>query len=129
MINTILLAGEIKKLTISEPKNPSKGASAVMLIQYGVQRESTNGSVEFVNAALVRVPSYKFPKLRSSLSVGKYVHITGHLQGVFKNAADQGFFSVELVADRIDVLGKAWVEAPEASSAGDETPGEAPEAA
>lgn len=103
MINTIFLLGEIKKLTISEPKDPKKNASAVLLIQYGPQRETTGNAVEFVNAALVRVPSYKFPQLRNRLRQGQEVAITGHLQGVYKTLGDQGFFTVELVADRIDV--------------------------
>jgi hypothetical protein len=104
MINSFFLVGEVKKLTVSEPKDPKKNASAVMLIQYGVQRESTGGAVEFVNAAMVRVPSYKFPALRGKLRVGQTVNITGHIQGVYKTLGDQGFFTVELVADRIDVV-------------------------
>lgn len=103
MINSFFLVGEIKKLTVSEPKDPKKNASAVMLIQYGVERELTNGPVEFVNAALVRVPSYKFPALRNRLRTGQTVQITGHIQGVFKSLGDQGFFTVELVADRVDI--------------------------
>ena len=104
MINTFFLVGEIKKLTVSEPKDPKKNASAVMLVQYGSPREQTGGSVEFVNAVLVRVPSYKFPKLRDQLRTGQIVQITGHLQGVLKSFADQGFLSAELVADRVDIV-------------------------
>ncbi len=107
MINTFILAGEIKKLTISEPKDPKKNASAILLVQYGVQREATGGNVEFVNATLVRIPSYKFPQLRGKLRMGQMVQITGHIQGVFKTMADQGFFTTELVADRIDVVAEA----------------------
>ena len=103
MINTFFLVGDIKKLTISEPKSANKQASAVLLIQYGVQREATGGNVEFVNATMVRVPSYKFPALRNKLKVGQAVAITGHLQGVYKTLGDQGFFTVELVADRVDI--------------------------
>jgi hypothetical protein len=103
MINSFFLVGEVKKVNISEPKDLKKNASAVLLIQYGVQREATGGNVEFVNASLVRVPSYKFPALRNKLRVGQLVQITGHLQGVYKTLGDQGFFTVELVADRIDV--------------------------
>jgi len=104
MINTFFLVGEIKKLTVSDPKDPKKNASAVMLIQYGTQREATGGPVEFVNATLVRVPSYKFPALRDRLHKGQTVQITGHLQGVYKTLGDQGFFTVELVADRVNVI-------------------------
>ena len=117
MINSFFLVGEVKKLTISEPKDPKKNASAVMLIQYGTQREATGGPVEFVNATLVRVPSYKFPALRNRLRVGQTVQITGHLQGVYKTLGDQGFFTVELVADRIDVTQDAKADADKSEAA------------
>ncbi len=123
MINSFFIVGEIKKLNVSEPKDPRKNASAVLLIQYGVQRESTNGSVEFVNAAMVRVPSYKYPALKDKIRKGQTVHITGHIQGVFKNnAMDGGFFTAELVADRVDVHS----EAPTAKAAPALAEGEAP---
>lgn len=101
MINTFFLFGEIKKINVSEPKDPTKNASAVMLVRYGVQREASGGPVEFVNAVMIRVPSYKFPALREKLSVGQRVVVTGHLQGVYKSAMDEGYFTTELVADRI----------------------------
>ena len=41
-----------------------------MLVRYGVQREASGGPVEFVNAVMIRVPSYKYPTLRDKLSVG-----------------------------------------------------------
>lgn len=105
MINQFFIAGEIKKITISEPKDPKKFASAVLLVQYGVQRETTGGAVEFVNAVMVRVPSFKFPKLRDKLTVGQRVQITGKLQGVYKAMMNEGYFSTELVADRVDIEG------------------------
>jgi hypothetical protein len=101
VINTFFLHGEIKKINVSEPKDPTKNASAVMLVRYGVQREASGGPVEFVNAVMIRVPSYKYPTLRDKLSVGQKVVVTGHLQGVFKTALDEGYFTTELVADRI----------------------------
>ena len=104
MSNVFVLSGSLKKLTINEAKDPKKQASAILLVQYGVQREATGGPVEFVNATLVRVPSYKFPALRSRLRQGQTLDITGHLQGIYKTFADQGFFTVELVADRIDIV-------------------------
>ena len=33
--------------------------------------------------------------------MGQKVVVTGHLQGVFKTALDEGYFTTELVADRI----------------------------
>lgn len=105
MIHAFFLVGEIKKIQVSEPKDPKKNASAVLLVQYGVTRESTGGPVEFVNAVMVRVPSYKYPQIKDKLKVGKQVQINGHLQGVFKTMMDDGFFTSELVADRVFVEG------------------------
>lgn len=125
MANAFLLTGTIKKLTINEPKDPQNSkrqASAVLLVQYGVQREVSGGAVEFVNAALVRVPSYKFSHYRGRLRSGQGVEIVGHLQGIYKNFAEQGFFTVELVADRIDIVSDPAVAAdapaPEAAAEG-----------
>lgn len=101
MINNFFMTGKIKKITVSTPKDPTKNASAVILVQYGKKREESGGPVEFVNAVLIRIPSYKYPKIRDSLSVGAKVSITGHLQGVFKTMMEDGFFTAELVADRI----------------------------
>lgn len=103
MIHAFFLVGEIKKIQVSEPKDPKKNASAILLVQYGGARESTGGAVEFVNAVMVRVPSYKFPAVKDKLKVGKQVQINGHLQGVYKTMMDDGFFTTELVADRVYV--------------------------
>lgn len=105
MIHAFFLVGEIKKIQVSEPKDPKKNASAILLVQYGVTRESTGGSVEFVNAVMIRVPSYKYPQIKDKLKVGKQVQINGHLQGVFKTLMDDGYFTTELVADRVFVEG------------------------
>lgn len=103
MIHAFFLVGEIKKISVSEPKDPKKNASAVLLLQYGKQRETTGNAVEFVNAVMVRVPSYKFPQIKDKLKVGAQVQVNGHLQGVFKTIVDDGYFTSELVADRIYV--------------------------
>lgn len=103
MTNVVVVSGELKKLSVNQPKDPKKNASAVMLVQYGVSRESTGNAVEFVNAALVRVPSYKFPQLQGKLREGQKISVVGHLQGVWKNNLDQGYLTVELVADRVDI--------------------------
>lgn len=106
MIHQFFLVGNIKKIQVSEPKDPKKNASAVLLVQYGVTRESTGGAVDFVNAVMIRVPSYKYPQIKDKLHVGAQVQINGHLQGVFKTALDDGFFTTELVADRVFVEGE-----------------------
>lgn len=56
MIHTFLVVGEIKKITISEPKDPEKTASAILLVQYSAQREPRDGATEFANAVMIRVP-------------------------------------------------------------------------
>lgn len=114
MIHTFFVVGEIKKININEPKDPKRNASAVLLVQYGAQRETTGGPVEFVNAVMIRVPSYKFPAVRDKLKVGQKVEIIGHLQGVFKTVMNDGFFTTELVADRIDVEADTEPKAPAA---------------
>ena len=105
-IHNFFLVGEIKKVQVSEPKDPKKNASCVMLVQYGQLREQTGGAVEFVNAVMIRVPSYKYPQIKDKLAVGKQVQINGHLQGVYKTMMDDGYFTTELVADRIFVAGE-----------------------
>lgn len=111
MIHTFFLLGEIKKIQVSEPKEskdpkaPKKNPSAVLLVQYGVTRMATGNPVEFVNAVMIRVPSYLYPKISEKLKVGQTVQINGHLQGVFKSMMDDGYFTTELVADRVDVEG------------------------
>jgi hypothetical protein len=103
MIHAFFLVGEIKKIQVSEPKDPKKNASAVVLVQYGGTRESTGGPVEFVNAVMIRIPSYKYPQLKDKLRVGSQVQVNGHLQGVLKSVMDDGYFTTELVADRVFV--------------------------
>jgi hypothetical protein len=110
MINVFFLVGEIKKINVSTPKargdEPAKPESAVMLVQYGPQRVSSNGQVEFVNAVQIRVPNFKFPQLKAKLAVGKKVQIHGKLQGVLKAALDEnGYFATELVAERVFIDG------------------------
>lgn len=107
MINTFFIVGDVKKISVTKPNDPKKNASAVMMVQYGVKRESTGSSVDFVNAVLIRVPSYKYPKLKDKLVEGSKVQITGHLQGVLKSGEIQSsFLATELVADRIDIVGQ-----------------------
>lgn len=105
MINTFFIEGEIKRMSVSEPKanDTKRGASALVLVQYGPTRESTGGSVEFVNAVMIRIPSYKFPQIRDRLAVGKRVQINGRLQGVYRTVMESGHFATELVADRVFV--------------------------
>lgn len=102
MSNVFVVSGIIKKVQISEPKSAGKGASAIILVRYGVERESTGNQVDFVNAVLIRIPSFKFPKIRDDVKVGRHVDITGHLQGVVKNIMSEAFVTTELVADRVD---------------------------
>ncbi len=101
MIHNFFLTGKIKKIQISTPKDPKRNASAVLLVQYGPTRESTGGSVEFVNAVLIRVPNYKYPQVADKLKMDADVTVHGHLQGVYKAVMDDGYFTTELVADKL----------------------------
>lgn len=106
MINSFFISGEVKRIDVSEARD-NKPASAVLLVQYGVTRESTGGKVEFVNAVQIRVPSYKYPKIADKLKEGQQLQITGKLQGVYKNMVGGGYFTTELVADKIDIIKSA----------------------
>lgn len=110
MIHAFFLVGELKKITVNEPKDPKKNASAIVLVQYGDIRESTGGPVDFVNAVMIRIPGFKYPQVKDKLRVGSQVQVHGHLQGVLKESLDQGFFTTELVADRVHVDGERNTE-------------------
>jgi hypothetical protein len=101
VIHNFFIVGTVKKIQVSTPKDPKRNASAILLVQYGATRESTGGSVEFVNAVMVRVPNYKYPQVADKLKLNCPITIHGHLQGVYKAMMDDGYFTTELVADRI----------------------------
>ncbi len=103
MINTLVMVGVIERVHISDPKKKDK-ASAALVVRYGDDRNQSGGAVEFVNAALIRIPPYRLPAFRDRLKEGAFVHIVGHIQGVFKHQAGQGVLDTELVADRIDFV-------------------------
>lgn len=103
MINTFVMVGVIHQVHISESKRKDKTTAAVLL-RYGDDRNQSGMAVEFINAALMRIPPYRLPSVRDRLKVGAFVHVIGHVQGVFKSQAGQGVFEVELVVDRIDFV-------------------------
>lgn len=103
MINTLVMVGLIERVHISEAKRKDK-ATAAIVVRYGDDRNQSGGAVEFINAALIRIPPYRLPAFRDRLKAGAFVHIVGHIQGVFKHQAGQGVLDTELVADRIDFI-------------------------
>ncbi|MGC8519387.1 MAG: hypothetical protein ACP5P4_12835 [Steroidobacteraceae bacterium] len=103
MINSVFMVGVIEQYFISEPKNKDR-ASAALLVRYGGDRNQTGSSVEFINAALVRIPPFRLPSVRDRLRKGAFVHIIGHIQGLLKHQAGQGVVDVEIVVDRIDFM-------------------------
>lgn len=105
MIHNFFLTGVLKKIQVSTPKDPKRNASAVLLVQYGPPRDSTGRSVEFVNAVLIRVPSYQWPRVADKLAVDDEITVHGSIQGVHKTLMEEGHLTVELVADRIFVGG------------------------
>lgn len=102
MIHQFTTYGVIKKVTVSEPKDPKKNASAIILLRYGQTREATNSGVEFVNAVMIRIPGYRYPQVKDKLKEGALVQIMGHLQGVYKTSMSEGYFTTELVADHLE---------------------------
>jgi hypothetical protein len=99
-MNFFGISGEIKQVQVFD-KNPAK-ASAVILVQYGPSRERGDKAIEFVNAVKVRIPPYRYIKIKSKLVIGAYVDVTGHLQGVYKHVMGEGSLTDEKVADRVE---------------------------
>lgn len=108
MIHDTFIVGDIRTITISTPKDPKKGESALILVQWGPVRDRTpDSTTNFINAGYVRIPNYRFPKIKDKLRVGQNVKINGHIQGIVKVVEGQQFMSNELVADRVFVLKEA----------------------
>ncbi|MDE2343600.1 MAG: hypothetical protein KGL63_09470 [Betaproteobacteria bacterium] len=103
MINTFLMVGVLERVHISEPRKKDK-ASGAIVVRYGDDRNQSGGQVEFLNAALIRIPPYRLPAIRDRLREGAFVHVVGHIQGVYKHQAGQGVLDTELVADRVDFV-------------------------
>ncbi len=113
-ISVFVMSGEIKNIQVFD-KNPER-ASAVMLVQTGPSRERGNRPVEFVNAVKVRVPPYRYAKLKNRLKVGEYVYITGKIQGILKMNLGEGLLDSEHVAEHIDFEEYADVESAESAA-------------
>lgn len=102
LFNVFFLAGEVHRVKVVKGRG-ERPPSAVLTLQYGPQRETSGGAVEFVNAVQIRVPSYKYGKVEKRLKEGAKIQVAGRLQGVFKPMMDaSGFLTAELVAERID---------------------------
>ena len=101
MIHNFFLVGDIKEISVFESKDPTKEPSALVLLQYGKDRQATGNQIEFVNATMVRIPNFLYAKLKDRLHVGAGIQVNGHIQGVFRPAMERDFFNVELVADRV----------------------------
>lgn len=110
MFNIVIIAGTVKKVTTSTPRDPKKTPSAVILVQYGKQREYTGGAVEFVNAVPIRVPPFRFEQIKDNLVEGAFVKITGKTQGVLKSVMGETNMAVELVAERVEFEDAPHVE-------------------
>lgn len=111
MIDTFVMMGFIQNLIENTPravKNPQstdakKGVpTAIIHLMFGDQREATGRSTEFVSAVPIRVPHFRYEKLRGKLRKGQLVQVTGHHQGVLRMEFDKHSFNVELVADKIE---------------------------
>ncbi|MEX3984224.1 hypothetical protein AB4Y45_35295 [Paraburkholderia sp. EG287A] len=102
-INTFVLSGEVQRVDVNS-KPTKKGPAAVILLQYGPNRQRTEQAVEFVHVAVIRVPPYVYEKCKGQLQKGCLVDVTGHTQGVLKRVIGEGYVTNELVADRLQVV-------------------------
>ena len=107
MANHFVVSGFLKKVRIAEAA-PGKPASAVVMVQYGAERQRTGKRVEFVNALLVRIPSQRLEKIKARLKVGDYITLVGHHQGTLKSNGMDTVWATELVADRVEF--DDWME-------------------
>lgn len=97
-MNLFTVTGRVRQVQLSDKDRPT----ALVLVQYGPHRERQGRAVEFVNAVLVRVPAYRLEKIPAGVvEEGAMVEVTGRIQGVLKGLMNEGFFSTELVADRV----------------------------
>lgn len=99
-VNTFVLSGVVTRLEQNN-KPTRKGPAAVIVVQYGPNRNRTDQPVQFMNVALIRVPPYVYDKCKDNLREGAWVDITGHVQGVLKPLVSEGYITNELVADRL----------------------------
>lgn len=104
-LNVLILEGTVRQVTVNKPRDPSKPASALVLLQYGPNRQSTSNATEFLNAVMIRIPAFRYPAIADRLVVGVRAQIHGHVQGVLKTALDMSHLSAELVADRVIIEG------------------------
>lgn len=102
-MNHFFLVGRIDRITINKKRNDGKGGSAMILLKYGPERETSNSSVEFVNAVVIRIPAFRFEALGSRLQEGAVASVTGHIQGILKGGMGDTYMTQELVADNIRV--------------------------
>lgn len=101
-VHSAIVAGIVKTIKGGEEKD-GKQQAAILMVQYGKPRSRGEGNVEFVNAVLIRVPGYLYGKVKEKMDVGSVVRVDGHIQGVVKTVANERFFTIEMVADRIAV--------------------------
>jgi hypothetical protein len=102
-MNHFFLVGRIDRITVNKKRADGKGGSAMILLQYGPERETSNAAVEFVNAVVIRIPAFRFEALGDRLQEGAVVSVTGHIQGILKGGAGETYMTQELVADNIRV--------------------------
>jgi hypothetical protein len=99
-VNTFVMSGEVKRLEVNN-KPTKKGQAAIIVLQYGPNRQRTDQAVQFLNVSLIRIPPYVYEKCKDKLKVGSMIDVTGHLQGVLKHVINEGYVTNEMVADRL----------------------------
>jgi hypothetical protein len=101
-VNQSTLTGVVRSVKVNGANREDRKPSAIFMLQYGKNRQRTGGPVEFVNAVLVRVPAYRYEKVRDRLVEGAEVAVSAHVQGLMKYYMSEPVYSIEIVADHIE---------------------------
>lgn len=100
-INKFYMTGVISEVTHIPSKDESRPGSAVLLLKYGSKAPSQHS--EFVDACMVRIPSYKYDSVKEKLVEGAFMEVDGHLQGVVKVIQNDPLWMIELVSDKVEI--------------------------
>lgn len=101
-VNSCVITGVVRSVKVNGANREDRKPSAIFMLQYGKNRQRSGGPVEFVNAVLIRVPAFRYEKVKDQLVEGAEVAVSYHVQGLMKYYMNEPVYSVELVADHMD---------------------------
>ena len=106
MLNRVILVGMVLRVQIPERYQNDPKYSPVLIIQFGDQRSPKRGSpVHFINAVPVKVLAPKWQGIKVFIKEGDVVEIDAHLQGIIREEDDFRRPDIEIVAERINLVG------------------------